>query len=84
MKSVTPVGTNSAMVRYATRRRDQRGQASTVQSSVAVLRYRYSGEPMRVADRFVNPPGFQVERYRRSMEVLPPAEPQKTVSATPA
>ncbi|WP_242416505.1 virB8 family protein [Sphingomonas panni] len=76
VKSVTPVGTNSAMVRYDTRRRDTREGSQMAQSWVAVIRYRYSGEPMSVADRFINPLGFQVERYRRSMEVLPPAEPQ--------
>lgn len=84
VKSVTPVGTNSAMVRYDTRRRDQRGAAPTAQSWVAVIRYRYSGEPMSVADRFINPLGFQVERYRRSMEVLPPVEPQAAVPAVPS
>lgn len=83
VKSVTPVGTNSAMVRYDTRRRDQRGAAPTTQSWVAVIRYRYSGEPMSVADRFINPLGFQVERYRRSMEVLPPVEPQAAVPVAP-
>lgn len=83
VKSVTPVGSNSAMVRYDTRRRDQRGAAPTAQSWVAVIRYRYSGEPMSVADRFINPLGFQVERYRRSMEVLPPAEPQVPSPAAP-
>lgn len=76
VKSVTPVGSNSAMVRYDVRRRDTRGQALPAQSWVAVIRYRYSGEPMSVADRFVNPLGFQVERYRRSMEVLPAPDPQ--------
>ena len=84
VKSVTPVGTNSAMVRYDTSRRDTRGGPQTAQSWVAVIRYRYSGEPMSVADRFINPLGFQVERYRRSMEVLPPAEPQVLAPTTPA
>lgn len=77
VKSVTPVGNNSAMVRYDTRRRDARGQAGASQSWVAVIRYRYSGEPMSIADRFVNPLGFQVERYRRSIEVLPAPEVQQ-------
>ena len=37
-----------------------------------MIRYRFSGEPMRVEDRFVNPLGFQVTRYRRDPEALPP------------
>jgi type IV secretion system protein VirB8 len=41
---------------------------------VAVIRYRYSGEPMRLEDRFVNPLGFQVLRYRKDPESAPPVE----------
>ncbi len=37
-----------------------------------MIRYRYSGEPMRLEDRFVNPLGFEVLRYRRDAEALPP------------
>ncbi len=76
VKSVTPMSASTAMVRYDIRRRDAGGQLQPAQSWMAVIHYRYSGEPMQVADRFVNPLGFQVERYRRSMEVLPAPEPQ--------
>jgi type IV secretion system protein VirB8 len=40
-----------------------------------MIRYRYSGEPMQLEDRFVNPLGFQVLRYRRDAEALPPQLP---------
>ena len=33
-----------------------------------MIRYRYSGEPMQLEDRMVNPLGFQVLRYRRDPE----------------
>lgn len=79
VKSVTPNENNAAMVRYDTIRRDARGQVGPPQSWVSVVRYAYSGEPMSVADRFINPLGFQVQRYRRSAEVLP-----QTITSVPA
>ncbi|MEA3030220.1 MAG: type secretion system protein VirB8 [Sphingomonadales bacterium] len=75
VKSVSPVGRDVAMVRFETQRRDAGGQAERPRAWVAVIRYRYSGEPMSVEDRFVNPLGFQVVRYRRDAEALPP-EPE--------
>ncbi|WP_343519943.1 VirB8/TrbF family protein [Sphingomonas sp.] len=73
VKSVSPLGPEAAMVRFDTRRIDQQGgQAQLLGSWVAVIRYRFSGEPMRVEDRYVNPLGFQVIRYRRDAEALPP------------
>lgn len=79
IKSVTPLSNTSAMVRYDSRRRDAVGQVQPPQSWVAMIRYGYSGEPLSIADRFVNPLGFQVQRYRRSQEVLP----QPEISAAP-
>ena len=75
VKSVSPMGRNTAMVRFETQRRDAGGQAQPPRAWVAIIRYQYSGEPMSVEDRFVNPLGFQVLRYRRDAEALPP-EPQ--------
>src|SRR6185436_13049913 len=63
-----------AMVRFETRRRDVGGQVGPPSAWVAVIRYRYSGEPMSIEDRFVNPLGFEVLRYQRNAEALPPAE----------
>jgi type IV secretion system protein VirB8 len=73
VKSVSPVGQNVAMVRFETQRRDAGGATEPVRAWVSVIRYRYSGEPMRLEDRFVNPLGFEVLRYRRNPEALPPA-----------
>jgi type IV secretion system protein VirB8 len=75
VKSVSPVGRNVAMVRFETVRRDAGGRVEPARPWVAVIRYRYSGEPLRLEDRLVNPLGFQVLRYRRDAEALPP-EPQ--------
>lgn len=75
VKSVTSLSKDSAMVRYDTIRRDGMQQASA-QSWMTVIRYSYSGEPMSAEDRMINPLGFRVMRYRRSMETLNPPEPQ--------
>jgi type IV secretion system protein VirB8 len=74
VKSVSPVATNVALVRFDTQRRDANGRTEPARAWVAVIRYRYSGEPMRMEDRLVNPLGFEVVRYRRDAEALPPPE----------
>ncbi len=79
VKSVSPVGRNVAMVRFDTIRRDAGGRVEPARPWVAVIRYRYSGEPLRLEDRLVNPLGFQVLRYRRDAEALPP-EPAPAVA----
>lgn len=75
VKSVTSLQPTVALVRYETRRIDAGGQGRGSQQWVAVIRYAYSGAPMSVADRFVNPLGFQVLRYRTSMEAASPPAP---------
>jgi type IV secretion system protein VirB8 len=74
VKSVSPVGTNVALVRFDTIRHDAGGAVQPARSWVSIIRYRYSGEPMKLEDRFVNPLGFQVLRYRRDAESAPPPE----------
>lgn len=73
VKSVSPIGSNAALVRFDTVRSDAGAQPRPAGSWVAVIRYRYSGEPMKLEDRFVNPLGFQVTGYRRDPEALPAA-----------
>ena len=84
VRSVSPVGRNVAMVRFETRLRRPDGQAAPIGAWVAVMRYRFSGAPVRQEDRFENPLGFQVVRYRRDQEALPPAEAQPRGAAPPA
>ena len=83
VRSVSPVGSDVAMVRFETVRIDPGGQAQPPTPWVAVIRYRYSGEPMKLEDRFVNPLGFQVTSYRRDPEALPQpvAEPAAMTAA---
>lgn len=84
VKSVTPLSNNSAMVRYDTIRRDAGSQIRPAQSWVAVIRYTYSGEPMSVEDRMINPLGFKVTRYRRSAEILPQPAPESATDLGPS
>lgn len=72
VKSVSPVSREAALVRFDTIRRDANGVAQPPRAWVAVIRYRYSGEPMKLEDRFINPLGFQVLRYRKDPETAPP------------
>lgn len=71
VKSVSPVARNVAMVRFDTRLRNPNGQVTPLGSWVSVIRYRFTGEPMAQEDRFANPLGFQVLRYRKDQEALP-------------
>jgi type IV secretion system protein VirB8 len=80
VKSVSPIGRNVALVRFDTIRRDAGGQVQPPRSWVSVIRYRFSGEPASLEERFVNPLGFRVLRYRRDPETAPPAE---VVAAAP-
>lgn len=78
IKSVSPVGKNVALVRFDTVRMDANGQIHPISPSLAVIRYEYSGEPMKLEDRLVNPLGFRVLRYRRDAEAAPTAVPAST------
>lgn len=76
VKSISPMSDRSALVRFDTIRRDDGGMARPAEPWVAVIQYRFSGEPMATEDRFLNPLGFQVTEYRRDAEALPAPEPE--------
>lgn len=85
VKSVSPVGKDVALVRFDTIRADPGGQVQPPQPWIAVIRYRWSGEPMKLEDRFINPLGFQVVSYRRDAEALPmPPQPADGTAAAAA
>lgn len=71
VKSVSPTGADTAFVRFDTVRTEANGQVQPLSSWVAVIRYQYSGEPMKLEDRFVNPLGFRVLSYRKDPEAAP-------------
>jgi type IV secretion system protein VirB8 len=70
VRSVSSLGGRTALVRFETARRDRGGSTQPVNSWVALIVYRFSEAPMSVEDRYINPLGFQVTRYRRSAETL--------------
>jgi len=75
VKSVSTIAPNTALVRFDTARTKDAGlQRQAPGAWVAVIRYRYSDQPMTLEDRFVNPLGFQVISYRKDPEVLPDAD----------
>jgi type IV secretion system protein VirB8 len=71
VRSVSSVSPGTALVRFETLRIDQGGAEQPSQSWVALISYRYSNAPMAVEDRYTNPLGFQVTRYRKNAETLP-------------
>lgn len=75
VKSVSPLDNNAALVRFETTRREGGSRFGAPLSWVAVVQYRFSGEPMSIEDRYLNPLGFQVSGYRRDAETLPEPEP---------
>jgi type IV secretion system protein VirB8 len=82
VKSVSPVGRDAALVRFDTIRTDPNGRSQPARPWVTLVRYRYSSEPMKLEDRFVNPLGFQVVHYRRDPEAfMPEAAPAAAASA---
>lgn len=68
IKSVSIIGPGQALVRFDAERRDGGAATGAVQPFSAVIAYRYSNAPLRMEDRFINPLGFQVTRYRRDAE----------------
>lgn len=69
IKNVSLLNPTTALVRFDATRRDGAGSiGGTVRPYSAVVTFRYTGAPMRMRDRFENPLGFQVIRYRRDGE----------------
>jgi type IV secretion system protein VirB8 len=80
VKSVSPLGKDSVLVRFETIRSDAGAEPQPPSAWVAVIRYHYSNAPMNLENRLVNPLGFQVTSYRKDAEVLT----SETSPATPS
>ena len=70
IKSVSLLTPTTALVRFDTVRRDAGAIMGEQRSYASVMTFRYSGAPMKMGDRFLNPLGFQVLSYRRDAEAL--------------
>jgi type IV secretion system protein VirB8 len=81
--SVSLLTATTALVRFEKIRHDSGGGVTPQGSFVAVMAFRYTGAPMRMEDRFVNPLGFQVISYRQDSSSVPNAEPPPAVSGPP-
>jgi type IV secretion system protein VirB8 len=68
IKSVSLLSPTTALVRFDTTRRDGGSTTGEQRAYTAAIAFRYTGAPMRMEDRFINPLGFQVTRYRRDDE----------------
>ncbi|MGI8931203.1 MAG: virB8 family protein [Sphingomicrobium sp.] len=68
IRSVSIIGDGAGLVRF-TAIRTPMGAAQGVPSNfVAAISFGFNGRPLRQADRYDNPLGFQVTRYRRDAE----------------
>ena len=70
IKSVSVLSPTSALVRFDTVRHDNGAPSGETRSWAAVIGFRYTGAPMSMGDRFINPLGFQVTSYRRDSETV--------------
>ncbi|WP_419816727.1 virB8 family protein [Glacieibacterium sp.] len=85
IKQVTLMSPTSALVRFATDRREGDGPVTRMDWA-AVLQFAFTGGPLSMEDRLVNPLGFQVTHYRRDAEALAPRVivPTAVPTAVPA
>jgi len=84
VRSVSSLAADRSLVRYSTTRTDTGGQPQVAQHWAAVIDYTFSNAQMSEQDRYLNPLGFQVTRYRRDAETLPEVmEAQEPVQLQP-
>ena len=70
IKSVQILSPSTASVRFQTTL-DVRGR-KTVNHWIAAIEFRYAQRPASLAERFQNPLGFEITRYRRDQEIVTP------------
>ena len=73
VESVSQLSPTTALVRFTTTRHEAGSPGGPQQAYAAVMSFRYSGAAMQMQDRFLDPLGFQVTRYRRDTETAPSA-----------
>jgi type IV secretion system protein VirB8 len=70
IRSVSLIGDSSGLVRFTATRTAPGAATGTSTNYVAAMSFGFNGRPMSQADRFANPLGFQVTRYRRDADGL--------------
>lgn len=68
IKSVSLIGPGSALVRYDADRTLAGARGAATSPFVSAISFGFSNRPLRASDRFDNPLGFQVTRYRRDAD----------------
>jgi type IV secretion system protein VirB8 len=68
IESISLLTPTTALVRFYTTRDEGGGAPATPRYWAAAIAFRYTNAPMSMADRFLDPLGFQVTRYRRDSE----------------
>lgn len=76
IESVTLSGLHDAQVRFFTERRSIADAAPQRDFQIATLHFRFSGQPMSLEDRLINPLGLQVSSYHVDQETPPAVLPQ--------
>jgi len=72
IESVSLISPSTALVRFSRTRSDSGGPPISLGVWSAVIGYRWSDAPMTMADRLINPLGFQATSYRKDAEIAAP------------
>ncbi|MDQ3074308.1 MAG: VirB8/TrbF family protein [Pseudomonadota bacterium] len=70
IRSVSLINDGAGLVRFTATRTAQGGGVGQPTNFVAAISFGFNGRPLRQSDRYDNPLGFQVTRYRRDVEGL--------------
>ncbi len=68
IRSVSLIAEGAALVRYTATRTAEGAGTGQATNHVAAISFGFNGRPLRQADRYENPLGFQVTRYRTDTE----------------
>lgn len=68
IRSVSLIGDGAGLVRYTATRSALGAGGGEPTNFVAAISFGFNGRPLQQSDRFDNPLGFQVTRYRRDAE----------------
>jgi len=68
IRSVSLIADGAGLVRFTATRSALGATGGQSTNFVAAISFGFNGRPLRAADRYDNPLGFQVTRYRRDLE----------------
>ena len=85
IKKIELLSKDTGRVRFYTTKQDP-GAAPFMAAYEAIITFRFTGAPMKMEDRFLNPLGFQAVSYRRDAEDIAaaPRSPAEMATASPA